>query len=57
MFLGQLLDSPLEGGVLGGELLDGFAGDQLIEVPELAHELPDPLPLPLSQDLVLCQWP
>lgn len=26
VFLGQLLDSPLEGGVLGGELLDGFAG-------------------------------
>ncbi|WP_406480646.1 hypothetical protein [Streptomyces sp. NBC_01615] len=35
----------VSGGVLGGQPLDGFAGDHLVEVAELAHELADVLPL------------
>ncbi|MER6838889.1 hypothetical protein ABT320_33805 [Streptomyces cellulosae] len=55
MLLGELVDAVLEGGVLGGQLLDGLAGDHLVEVAELAHEFTDPLTL--SEDLLLaaCQ--
>ncbi|MDH2391292.1 hypothetical protein QCN29_21405 [Streptomyces sp. HNM0663] len=35
----------LEGGVLSGQLLDGFTGDQLVEDAEPADEFADPLPL------------
>jgi hypothetical protein len=51
VFLRQLLDTTFEGGVLRGDPLDGLAGDYLLEVPELSHQLPDPLPL--GEDLVL----
>jgi hypothetical protein len=34
VFLGQLLDAALEGGVLGGDPLDGFAGNHLFEVSD-----------------------
>ncbi|MGE7439388.1 hypothetical protein [Kitasatospora sp. NPDC001175] len=51
MFAGHLLDAVLEGAVLGNEDLDGFAGDHLVEVADLAHEFADSLPL--GQDLPL----
>lgn len=51
LLLCHLLNTALEGRVLGGELREGLAGDHLIEVSELAHELADPLSL--DQDLVL----
>lgn len=41
MLLRELVNSPFEGGVLCGESLDGFAGDHLVEVAELTHELAD----------------
>jgi hypothetical protein len=47
----QLLNAVLEAGALGDELLDRLAGDHLVEVAELAHQLPDALPL--GEDLFL----
>jgi hypothetical protein len=45
VLLGELVYTLLERGVLGGELLDGLAGDHLVEVPNLAHQLTDVLAL------------
>lgn len=45
MFLGELLDAPFKGRVLGERGLDGVAGDHLLGVAELAHQLADSLPL------------
>ncbi|MBX9399418.1 hypothetical protein K4749_39225, partial [Streptomyces sp. TRM72054] len=51
MLLRELVNPPFEGGVLRGESLDGFAGDHLVEVVELAHELADAVAL--GEDLLL----
>ncbi|MFF7115479.1 hypothetical protein ACFY91_24655 [Streptomyces albogriseolus] len=51
VLLRHLLQAALECGVLGGEVLDGLAGDHSISVAELSHEFADPLSL--DQDLVL----
>ncbi len=51
VFGGELPDGGLERGVLGDKALDGFAGDYLVEVANLAHELCDAFPL--DEDLLL----
>jgi hypothetical protein len=51
VFLGDLVDMVFEGGVFGDQLLDGLAGDHLVEVADLTHQLADPLPL--SEDFLL----
>lgn len=43
VFLGELVDAVLEGGVVGGQLLDGLAGDHLVEVADCSrHTSPGP---------------
>jgi len=37
VLLGELVDAEFEGGVLGGQMLDGLAGNHLVEVAELSH--------------------
>ncbi|GAA2264963.1 hypothetical protein GCM10010232_66450 [Streptomyces amakusaensis] len=51
MFLGHLMDLALEGGVLRDELLDGLAGDHLVEVPQVSQQFSDAAPL--REDFVL----
>ncbi|MFF0131573.1 glutamine synthetase family protein [Streptomyces mirabilis] len=45
VFLGELMDASLECGVLGDDGLDGFAGDHLLSVADLPHQLTDLLSL------------
>nr|QIY76518.1 glutamine synthetase [Streptomyces sp. RLB1-33] len=45
VFLGELKDASLECGVLGDDGLDGFAGDHLLGVADLPHQLTDLLSL------------
>ncbi|MET7289566.1 hypothetical protein [Streptomyces sp. NPDC005573] len=51
MLLSELVDAMFEVGALGGRLLDGLAGDHVVEVAELAHKFADPLAL--GEDLFL----
>ncbi|MFE8992777.1 hypothetical protein ACFYMI_34080 [Streptomyces collinus] len=48
---GELLDSVLEVRVLGDQGVDGFSGRGLAEIPQLAYELAETLPL--DEDLLL----
>jgi hypothetical protein len=52
VFLGELLDPPFQGGVLGERGLDSVAGDHLLGIAELAHQFPDALSL--GEYFLLC---